>query len=147
MNPGARITAEKIAAFTDVMRTNVLTGDVAFRRAYIRSIIDNVEVDDGEIRIHGRRTVLERLVMGGGKPLLECPVLFVSGAPGKIQTSDPRIRRLRGVCRPAVAQRDQVRTMTAGCESATALPVRPICPLQHAGVSFGIREPFWWHDW
>jgi hypothetical protein len=40
-----------------------------------------------------------------------------------------------------------VRTMTAGCESATALPVRPICPLQHAGVSFGIREPFWWHDW
>ena len=37
-----------------------------FRRAYIRSIIDNVEVDDAEIRIHGRRAVLERLVMGGG---------------------------------------------------------------------------------
>jgi site-specific DNA recombinase len=28
-------------------------------------MIDNVEVDDTEIRIHGRRTVLERLVMGG----------------------------------------------------------------------------------
>ena len=70
-----------------------------------------------------------------------------AGAPGRIRTSDPQIRRLRGVCRPAVAHRDQVRTMTAGCESATALPVRPIHPLQHAGVSFGIREPFWRHDW
>jgi hypothetical protein len=51
------------------MRTNLLTGKVAFRRAYIRSIIDNVEVDDAKIRIHGRRTVLERLVLGGGAAL------------------------------------------------------------------------------
>ena len=29
-------------------------------------MIDQVEVDDAEIRIHGRRTVLEQLVMGGG---------------------------------------------------------------------------------
>ena len=48
------------------MRTNVLTGDTPFRRAYIRSVIDQVEVDDTEIRIIGRRTTLERLVMGGG---------------------------------------------------------------------------------
>ncbi len=34
-------------------------------RAYLRALIDNVEVDDTEIRIHGRRTVLERLVMAG----------------------------------------------------------------------------------
>lgn len=33
---------------------------------YLRSVIDQVEVDDAEIRIHGRRDVLERLVMGGG---------------------------------------------------------------------------------
>jgi len=33
---------------------------------YLRSIIDQVEVDDAEIRIHGRRDVLERPVMGGG---------------------------------------------------------------------------------
>ena len=65
-NPQARITEEKIAAFVDVMRSNVLTGDIPFRRAYIRSVIDQVEVDDAEIRIIGRRTVLERLVMGGG---------------------------------------------------------------------------------
>lgn len=66
MQPDAKITEDKIAAFVAVMRANVLTGDVPFRRAYLRAVIDNVEVDDTEIRIHGRRTVLERLVMGGG---------------------------------------------------------------------------------
>ncbi|WP_461331257.1 recombinase family protein [Bradyrhizobium elkanii] len=66
MRPSARITEEKIAAFTQTMRANVLSGDTPFRRAYIRSVIDQVEVDDAEIRIIGRRTVLERLVMGGG---------------------------------------------------------------------------------
>jgi site-specific DNA recombinase len=66
LNPRARITGENIAAFVAVMREKVLTGDTAFRRAYIRSVIDQVEVDDSEIRIIGRRTTLERLVMGGG---------------------------------------------------------------------------------
>jgi site-specific DNA recombinase len=50
------------------MRANVLNGDMPFRRAYIRSVIDQVEVDDEEIRIIGRGTVLERLVMGGAAP-------------------------------------------------------------------------------
>jgi site-specific DNA recombinase len=66
MRPEAKITEEKIASFVETMRTNVLSGDTAFRRAYLRAVIDRVEVDDTEIRIHGRRTVLERLVMGGG---------------------------------------------------------------------------------
>ena len=48
------------------MRANVLEGETPFRRAYIRSVIDQVKVDDSEIRIRGRKTVLERLVMGGG---------------------------------------------------------------------------------
>jgi len=66
MRPSARITEEKIAAFVEAMRAKVLTGDTPFRRAYIRSMVDQVEVDDAEIRIIGRRTVLERLVMSGG---------------------------------------------------------------------------------
>jgi hypothetical protein len=66
MRPDAKITEDKIAAFVEVMRANVLTGEIPFRRAYLRAVIDNVEVDDSEIRIHGRRTVLERLVMGRG---------------------------------------------------------------------------------
>lgn len=66
LNPEARITEDKIAAFVETMRGNVLSGDTPFRRAWLRSVIDGVEVDDTEIRIHGRRSVLERLVMGGG---------------------------------------------------------------------------------
>ena len=66
MHPASRITEDKIAAFVDVMRRNVLSGETPFRRAYIRSMIDEVVVDDTEIRIAGRRTVLKRLVMGGG---------------------------------------------------------------------------------
>ncbi|WP_249792848.1 hypothetical protein [Bradyrhizobium sp. BRP22] len=66
MRPETRITEERIAAFTEAMRTSIMTGETPFRRAYIRSVVDQVEVDDTEIRIVGRRTVLERLVMGGG---------------------------------------------------------------------------------
>ena len=52
--------------FAALMRENVANGAIPFRRAYLRSVIDQVEVDDTEIRIHGRRDVLERLVMGNG---------------------------------------------------------------------------------
>jgi hypothetical protein len=89
----ARITQEKIAKFVGVMRTNVLTGETPFRRAYIRAVVDQVEVNDNEIRIIGRRTVLERLVMGGGAFRPECPVLFGSGAPDTIRTCGLRLRR------------------------------------------------------
>ncbi|GEC36451.1 recombinase family protein [Sinorhizobium meliloti] len=66
LRPETRITEEKIASFASLMRENVKNGPVPFRRAYLRAVIDQVEVDDAEIRIHGRRDVLERLVMGGG---------------------------------------------------------------------------------
>jgi site-specific DNA recombinase len=66
MRPIARITEEKIAAFVNVVRTDVLSGETPFRRAYIRSIVDRIEFDNTEIRIMGPRTVLERLVMGDG---------------------------------------------------------------------------------
>ena len=52
--------------FVETMRSNILTGDTPFRRAYIRSVIDQVEVDDDEIRIWGRKGVLERLVAASG---------------------------------------------------------------------------------
>lgn len=52
-------------AFAEAIRRNVTEGDIAFR-AYVRSVIDQVEVDDAEIHIHGCRTVLEKLVISGG---------------------------------------------------------------------------------
>ena len=66
MRPDTRITEDKIAAFTSAMQANVLNGETPFRRAYIRSVIDQVEVGDTEIRMKGRKTVLEKLVMAGG---------------------------------------------------------------------------------
>jgi predicted transposase YbfD/YdcC len=66
LQPETRVTEDKISAFAALMRENVANGAIAFRRAYLRSVIDQVEVDDAEIRIHARRDAPERLVMGGG---------------------------------------------------------------------------------
>lgn len=65
LRPDARLTEEKVDAFARLMRENVTQGAIPFRRAYLRAVIDQVEVDDEEIRIHGRRDILERLVMSG----------------------------------------------------------------------------------
>ncbi|CAH0343219.1 hypothetical protein RHI9324_04952 [Rhizobium sp. CECT 9324] len=66
LRPETRITEEKISAFANLMRDNVANGPIPFRRAYLRATIDGAEVDDTEIRIHGRKSILERMVMGGG---------------------------------------------------------------------------------
>ncbi len=62
LSPQTRITDEKIDSFLNTMREKALDGPIPFRRAWLRALIDNVEVDDTEIRIHGRKTVLEQLV-------------------------------------------------------------------------------------
>lgn len=65
LTPQTRLTEEKISAFASLMRQNVTSGAVPFRRAWLRAVIDEVEVDDSEVRIHGRRDVMERLVTNG----------------------------------------------------------------------------------
>lgn len=51
------------------MRERLTTGDVPFRKAYLGAIIDRVEVDDGQIRICGRKEVLEQAVLANGTPV------------------------------------------------------------------------------
>jgi site-specific DNA recombinase len=48
------------------MRENLTTGSTPFRKAYLRSLIDIVEVDDAQIRIKGSKDVLERAVLASG---------------------------------------------------------------------------------
>ena len=48
------------------MRQNITTGDIPFRKAWIRSIIERIEVGDGVIRIIGDKSALEQAV--DGKP-------------------------------------------------------------------------------
>ncbi len=65
-NQGAaasRLDPDKLVRFAQLMRSNITEGEVPFRKAYLRSLIDAVEVDQHVVRIHGSRTVLERAVL------------------------------------------------------------------------------------
>ncbi len=63
-----RLTPEMIDRFGASMREHLTSGEVTFRKAYLGALIDRVEVDDREIRICGRKDVLEQWVIGGAKP-------------------------------------------------------------------------------
>ena len=52
-----------IERFGRAMREHLTTGSVPFRKAYLQSIIDVVEVDDTQIRIKGSKEVLEKAVL------------------------------------------------------------------------------------
>ena len=62
------------------MRQNLTTGDIPFRKEWLRSIIERIEVDDGVIWIIGDKTTLEQAV--DGKPK----------ASGGVRRSVPRWR-------------------------------------------------------
>jgi site-specific DNA recombinase len=47
------------------MRERITEGETAFRKAYLRSIVDAIEVDDKVIRIHGSKASLEQAVIAG----------------------------------------------------------------------------------
>lgn len=48
--------------FAKVMRERLTTGEVPFRKAYIGSLVDRIEVDDAEVRIMGRKEILEQAI-------------------------------------------------------------------------------------
>ncbi len=67
--PPIVISSDKVAAFGHLMRERLTTGDIPFRKAYLGAIIDRIEVDDAQIRIMGRKDVLEQAVMANGSPV------------------------------------------------------------------------------
>jgi hypothetical protein len=89
------------------MREKLTTGEVPFRKAYLNAIIDRVEVDDGEIRIVGRKDVLERAVLAGGGPtpgVRELPTLcFSTSGP----TSGRRCKLSLGPATGLAAAKDE----------------------------------------
>ncbi len=52
--------------FARVMRERLTTGEVPFRKAYIGSIVDRIEVDNAEVWIMGRKEVLEQALRSRG---------------------------------------------------------------------------------
>lgn len=62
------ISPSAVERFGEAMRQNLTTGEVSFRKAYIGSIVDRIEVDDAEIRIVGRKELLEQAILAGSGP-------------------------------------------------------------------------------
>ena len=60
----SNIDSEAIVRFGRAMRENITTGEIPFRKAYIRSVVDRIEVDDNVIRIIGDKATLEQVVAG-----------------------------------------------------------------------------------
>ena len=60
-----RLDPVLIEEFGRLMRSNLTNGSTAFRKAYLQSIIDVIEVDDAQIRIKGSKDVLEQAVLAG----------------------------------------------------------------------------------
>ena len=63
--PTIQIDPALIERFGRGMRDKFSAESVPFRKAYLQSIIDVVEVDDHQIRIKGSKDVLERAVLAG----------------------------------------------------------------------------------
>src|SRR6516162_3943350 len=61
-----RIEPALIEAFGRTMRENLTSGSTLFRKAYLRSLIDVIEVDDAQVRIKGSKDVLEKAVLANG---------------------------------------------------------------------------------
>ena len=58
-----RIDPAMIESFGRTMRQKLTSGSVPFRKAYLRALVDIIEVDDAHIRIKGCKDVLERAVL------------------------------------------------------------------------------------
>jgi site-specific DNA recombinase len=77
------------------MRENLTTGSTPFRKSYIRSLIDVIEVDDAQIRVKGSKDVLERAVLAnrtGEEPRSQMTTIW--RAQGE---SNPCFRRERAI--------------------------------------------------
>jgi hypothetical protein len=66
VRPAVEIRSIMVERFGLIMREKLTTGGMPFRKAYLGSIVDRVEVDDREIRIVGRKDVLEQAVLANG---------------------------------------------------------------------------------
>ena len=60
----AQISPEKLDAFASKMRTKLDTGDAQARKAYLRSVISRIEVNDQKVRITGDKATLADMIAG-----------------------------------------------------------------------------------
>ncbi len=71
--PPATIAPELIEEFGMLMRRNITEGTIPFRKAWLRSIIDRVEVDTDTVRIIGDKANLEQVIAATNSGSLKEP--------------------------------------------------------------------------
>jgi site-specific DNA recombinase len=62
VHSGTAITPTRLEAFSKLMREKLETSDIRARQAYLRSVIAQIEVGDGRIRVYSDRTELAAAV-------------------------------------------------------------------------------------
>ena len=63
-----RITPSVLTGFGELLGRKLRRPDYKVRREYVHLLVDRVEVGDREIRITGRNTTLERVVIASQTP-------------------------------------------------------------------------------
>jgi site-specific DNA recombinase len=63
--PNIQLDPALIERFGRSMREKFTSGSIPFRKAYLQSLIDVIEVDDNQVRVKGSKDVLERAVLAG----------------------------------------------------------------------------------
>lgn len=61
----AILTPRKVAAFSKGMADLLRTGDIQFRKAFLRTFVDKVAVLEGEVRIRGSKDALAHALEAG----------------------------------------------------------------------------------
>jgi site-specific DNA recombinase len=92
---GPAITSDSLRRFPLAARRKLRNEDGIYRRDHLRALAQRVEVvDPSEISILGTKTELLRTRRRIGS-WWRSPVLYRSGAPWWIRTTDPQLRRPR----------------------------------------------------
>jgi site-specific DNA recombinase len=72
-----------IERFGRMMRENFSTGSVPFRKAYLQSLIESIEVDDSQVRIRGSKDVLEKAVLASQNEQAWCSQMSTKWRAGR----------------------------------------------------------------
>lgn len=94
--PTVDVSPILVERFGRTMREKLTAGDVPFRKAYLGAIVDRIEVDDREIRLIGRKDVLEQAVLANGGPVPGVRSFVRKWRAGKDSNSRPQIRSQDG---------------------------------------------------
>jgi len=91
MRPAVEISPTIIERFGMAMREKLTRGEVPFRKAYLGALVDRVEVEDHQIRIVGRKDVLEQAILANGGPVPAVRSFVRKWRPGLNITANPYV--------------------------------------------------------